>query len=134
MRGSVHLVRTETEIVGIAGIGDAPVSESFVDATFQLIKRQIGERGARARARVQNRASVVDTPSEYPALVLRQFPLYAVDRAELSACLGDPDRLVFLIGPPPNDDLPEPQAAALHPCQCGVRMHQQGDTLRAEAR
>lgn len=61
--------------------------------------------------------------------------VHAVDRAELSACLGDPDRLVFLIGPSPNDDLPEPQAAALHPCQCGVRMHQQwGDTLRAEDR
>lgn len=83
-------------------------------------------------ARVQSRASVVDTPSEYPVLVLRQIPLHALDRAELSARLGDPDRLVFLIGPSPNDDLPKPQAAALHPCQCGVRMHQQGDTLRAE--
>ena len=85
-------------------------------------------------ARVQSRASVVDTPSEYPVLVLRQIPLHALDRAELSVRLGAPDRLVFLIGPSPNGDLPKPQAAALHPCQCGVRMHQQGDTLRAEDR
>lgn len=50
MRGSVHLVCTETEIVGIAGIGDAPVSAPFVDATFQLTNRKIGEHGTRARA------------------------------------------------------------------------------------
>lgn len=50
MRDSVHLVCTETEIVGIAGIGDAPVSAPFVDATFQLTNRKIGEHGTRARA------------------------------------------------------------------------------------
>lgn len=50
MRGSGHLVRAEAEIVGMVGIGDAPVPAPFVDAAFQLTNRQIGEHGTRARA------------------------------------------------------------------------------------